>query len=104
MSQKDVFTEIYKKQICGDSSEKNPLSWRGSNPMSPDHAFFRQKIEANLSRAVLDVGQVNWTIWRDDTSEKLSNIGIDLSREISRVLDERNCNCSRTYTGFDLFL
>ena len=103
MPQKDVFTEIYKKQIWGDGSEKNPLSGGGSNPnsASPYVEFIRQTIESNGVESVLDVGHGDWTMWRDYKFENVSYIGIDVASEISNDLTMKFGNNSRKFLEFE---
>ncbi len=106
MSQQEVFTDSYNRKIWEDASQKNPLLGSGSNQnlTYPYIEIIRQTIESNKIRVVLDVDQGNWTMWRGYTSEKVSNNRIDLSREISNNLNERNGKYSQTYLGVDLFL
>ena len=103
MSQKDVFTEVYKKQIWGDGSEKNPLSGGGSNPdsASPYVEFIRQIIESEGIESVLDVGHGDWTMWRDYKFENVSYIGIDVASEISNDLNMKFGNNSRKFLEFE---
>jgi SAM-dependent methyltransferase len=103
MSQKDVFTDIYKKKIWGDGSEENPLSGGGSNPSltTPYVEFIRRTIESCGIKSVLDVGHGDWTMWRDYRFENVSYIGIDVAREISNVLNEKYGNDSRRFLEFE---
>ncbi len=103
MSQKDVFTEIYKKKIWGDGSEKNPLSGGGSNPdtTSAYVEFIRRTIESNGITSVLDIGHGDWTMWRDYKFENVSYIGVDVARDISDVLNQKYGNESRKFLEID---
>jgi hypothetical protein len=99
MSQKDIFTDIYKNQIWGDGSEENPLSGGGSNPRLtiPYVQFIRRCIDFYGIKSVLDIGHGDWTMWKDYKFENVSYTGVDVARGISGPLNENFGSDSRRF-------
>ena len=96
MSNKEIFSDIYRSLKWGDGSYAKPLSGEGSVPeLAAPYVEFVQRVISRFDiKSVLDCGHGDWSMWRDFRFEGIDYLGFDvadgLSEKVSATFGSEN--------------